>query len=123
MSRQAAKASSRPATQQLRRSLGDQAIVEMDGTTGTVRVVGRLNGYLTRASSAKPAARWSMDYVSRPPGGARPDARTTSRRSTCPRLRRRRRHPPPVVDPVGRRDPVFGNGLQAAASTAPAGWS
>src|ERR1700712_4939980 len=51
VSQRAARASSRPATQQLRRSLGDQALVEMDGTTGTPRIVARLDGFLTGRSS------------------------------------------------------------------------
>ena len=108
----AARSSSRPATQQLRSSLGDQAIVEMDGTTGTVRVVARLNGFLT-AGSSKPRPRWS--WTTCPAhlaalGLTRNDLATFN-------LRR------DYVDIIGTHhlswtqsvdgDPVFGNGLQA----------
>ncbi len=62
LQRSAAKASSRPATAALRRSLGNQAVVDIDGFTGTVRQVARLDGFLTPASSA-PAARIGLDYV------------------------------------------------------------
>ena len=112
ISRRAAKASSRTATQQLRSSLGDQAIVEMDGTTGTVRVVARLNGFLT-AGSRRPAPTVVMDYVSAhlaALGLTRNDLATFN-------LRR------DYVDIIGTHhlswtqsvdgDPVFGNGLQA----------
>ena len=112
ISRRAATASSRTATQQLRSSLGDQAIVEMDGTTGTVRVVARLNGFLT-AGSRKPKARVVMDYVSShlaALGLTRNDLATFN-------LRR------DYVDIIGTHhlswtqsvddEPVFGNGLQA----------
>jgi extracellular elastinolytic metalloproteinase len=58
----AAKATSRQATQALRRSLGSQAVVAMDGTTGTARVVQRLDGTLTGRSSA-PARTVAMRYV------------------------------------------------------------
>jgi extracellular elastinolytic metalloproteinase len=56
-------ASSRAATNKLRSSLGRQAVVEMDGLTGTPRQVARLNGFLTARSSA-PAAKIAMRYVS-----------------------------------------------------------
>ena len=55
-------ASSRAATDKLRATLGRQAVVEMDGLTGTVRQVARLNGFLTAKSSA-PAAKVAMGYV------------------------------------------------------------
>ena len=112
ISRRAARASSRTATQQLRSSLGDQAIVEMDGTTGTVRVVARLNGFLTEGSR-KPAPTVVMNYVSAhlaALGLTRNDLATFN-------LRR------DYVDIIGTHhlswtqsvdgDPVFGNGLQA----------
>ena len=112
ISRRAAKASSRTATQQLRSSLGDQAIVEMDGTTGTVRVVARLNGFLTAANS-KPAPTIVMSYLAThlaALGLTRNDLATFD-------LRR------DYVDIIGTHhlswtqsvdgDPVFGNGLQA----------
>jgi hypothetical protein len=55
-------ASSRPATDKLRATLGTQAVVEMDGLTGTVRQLARLDGFLTAKSSA-PAAKVAMGYV------------------------------------------------------------
>jgi extracellular elastinolytic metalloproteinase len=55
-------ASSRPATDKLRSSLGKLAVVEMDGLTGTARQVAKLNGFLTGKSSA-PAAKVAMSYV------------------------------------------------------------
>src|SRR5262249_24985007 len=58
----AEKASSRQATQALRADLGHQAVVEMDGTTGTPRIVERLDGTLTQRSSA-PARTIAMRYV------------------------------------------------------------
>src|SRR5262245_51181962 len=58
----AAKASSRRATQALRHDLGGQAVVEMDGTTGTPRIVERLDGTLTGRSSA-PARTIALRYV------------------------------------------------------------
>lgn len=62
LQRTAAKASSRAPTDALRRSLGNQAVVNMDGFNGTVRQVARLDGFLT-PPSAKPASRIAMDYV------------------------------------------------------------
>ena len=112
ISRRAAKASSRTATQQLRSSLGDQAIVEMDGTTGTVRIVARLNGFLTEAST-KPAPTVVMDYLSAhlaALGLSRNDLATFTLRRT-------------YTDIIGTRhlswtqsadgEQVFGNGLTA----------
>jgi hypothetical protein len=58
----AAVASSRPATDKLRSTLGRQAVVEMDGLTGTARQVAKLNGFLTARSSA-PAAKVALGYV------------------------------------------------------------
>jgi extracellular elastinolytic metalloproteinase len=55
-------ASSRAATDKLRSSLGRQAIVEMDGLTGTVRQVAKLNGFLTAKTNAS-AAKVAMGYV------------------------------------------------------------
>jgi extracellular elastinolytic metalloproteinase len=55
-------ASSRPATDKLRSSLGKQAVVDMDGLTGTVRQVAKLNGFLTAKSSAS-ATKVAMGYV------------------------------------------------------------
>ncbi len=44
------------------RSLGSQAVVDIDSLTGTPRDLGRLNGYLTGRSSA-PARTVGMNYV------------------------------------------------------------
>jgi extracellular elastinolytic metalloproteinase len=55
-------ASSRAATNKLRATLGRQAVVEMDGLTGTARQVARLNGFLTGKSGA-PAAKVAIGYV------------------------------------------------------------
>ena len=57
-----ATASARPATARLAASLGKEGVLQMDATTGTVRIAGRLDGYLTRPSSARPAA-VAMGYV------------------------------------------------------------
>ena len=61
--RTTAKAAARPATRALRRSLGDTALVDIDGTTGTPRMVAKLDGYLTPASSASPKS-VALGYVS-----------------------------------------------------------
>jgi extracellular elastinolytic metalloproteinase len=58
----AARASSRPRTEQLRRSLGRQAVVDMDGLTGTPRLVARLDGFLT-GPSARSAGQVALGYV------------------------------------------------------------
>jgi extracellular elastinolytic metalloproteinase len=108
----AAKASSRTTTQALRHDLGRQAVVEMDGTTGTARIVERLDGTLTGRSSA--AARTvAMRYV---------DAHLSAlglERADLSTFRLRRDY----VDIAGIHHlswtqvrggvPVFGNGLQA----------
>src|SRR3954452_2274321 len=57
-----ATASTRPATARLAASLGRAGVLQMDATTGTVRVAGRLNGYLTKPNAAAPAA-VAMRYV------------------------------------------------------------
>jgi hypothetical protein len=62
LARQAALASKRPATTALRASLGPQTIVDIDGLTGTPRMVVRLDGFLTKRSKA-PAARVAMRFV------------------------------------------------------------
>ena len=60
--REAAEAAARPATARLRDSLGDQALLDIDGTTGTPRLVTRLDGYLTGKSS-RSAAAVALGYV------------------------------------------------------------
>ncbi|MEP9384017.1 M36 family metallopeptidase [Nocardioides cheoyonin] len=62
LARTAARAAARPSTRSLRRSLGDQGLVDIDGTTGTPRLVGRLDGFLTGASSASPRS-IALGYV------------------------------------------------------------
>ncbi|MGH3498694.1 MAG: M36 family metallopeptidase [Nocardioidaceae bacterium] len=56
------RADGRSSTHSLRSSLGRQAVVSMDGLTGTVRDVARLNGFLTFPSRAS-AATVAMGYV------------------------------------------------------------
>jgi len=46
----------------LARSLGSQGVVIADPLTGTLRMIGRLDGFLTHASG-RPAPRVGMDYV------------------------------------------------------------
>lgn len=46
----------------LRRSLGGQALVDIDPLTGTPRQVARVDGFLT-AASTRPAASVALDYV------------------------------------------------------------
>ncbi|MGI8433402.1 MAG: M36 family metallopeptidase [Nocardioidaceae bacterium] len=62
LDRAAAKASSRRTTQTLRVSVGGQAVVEMDGLTGTPREVARLDGFLT-ARNGSPARVVALNYV------------------------------------------------------------
>jgi extracellular elastinolytic metalloproteinase len=62
LARSAALATSRRATEGLRTSLGLQAVVEMDGLTGTPRQVARLDGFLTGKSS-QPASKVAMGFV------------------------------------------------------------
>jgi extracellular elastinolytic metalloproteinase len=60
--RRMSAAAARPAARRFAASLGRQGVLEFDATTGTVRVAGRLDGYLTRSSNAAPAA-IAMRYV------------------------------------------------------------
>lgn len=46
----------------LAQGLGSQGVVDADETTGTLRFVGRLDGFLT-GPSARPAEAVAMDYV------------------------------------------------------------
>ena len=62
LARSAAAATSRPATERLRASLGDQAVVDMDGLTGTPRQLSRLDGFLTGPSN-RPATAVALGYV------------------------------------------------------------
>ncbi|MGD9961560.1 M36 family metallopeptidase [Nocardioides sp.] len=58
----AATAAARPATQALQSVLGISALVDIDGTTGTPRLVARLNGYLTPPSN-RPPAKVALGFV------------------------------------------------------------
>lgn len=57
-----ARASARPATRSLERSLGDGSLLDIDAVTGTPRLVGMLDGYLTDPSSASPRS-IAMGYL------------------------------------------------------------
>jgi hypothetical protein len=59
--RQATRQAS-PAVRSLSRQLGEQGVVEMDGLTGTPRLVARLDGMLTGPSAA-PARQVALEYV------------------------------------------------------------
>ena len=90
----------------LARSLGTLGVLQSDPVTGTLRYVGRLDGFLTEASTA-PASAVALRYVraNRRAFGLR--ARRPEDAPAARRLRRRPRHPPPLVDPAGGRpDPV-----------------
>jgi len=63
----ALRATARPAVRALSASLGNQAVIDMDGTTGTPRIVAKLNGFLT-APSRRPAAAIALGYVRSHPG-------------------------------------------------------
>ena len=111
--RASSRASSRPAARALRKSLPADALVEYDGTTGTVRVLENLDGFLT-GPSAEPAAKVAMRYVT-----DNHDALgLTSGDLGTFRLRRDYRdvtgiHHLSWVQNIDGK-PVFGNGLQAA---------
>jgi hypothetical protein len=62
LERRAALAESRTATTQLRKTLGVQGVVDIDGLTGTPRQVARLDGFLTGPSTA-PASEVALGYV------------------------------------------------------------
>jgi extracellular elastinolytic metalloproteinase len=62
LERRAATVGSTGAAEKLRSSLGRQAIVDIDGLTGTPRQVARLDGFLT-APSGKPARAVALHYV------------------------------------------------------------
>ncbi|MEN3361355.1 MAG: extracellular elastinolytic metalloproteinase, partial [Mycobacteriales bacterium] len=59
----AAAAAARPAAKDLRRSLGNQAVLDMDGVTGTPRQVARLDGFLTGPHRGTPVD-IALRYVS-----------------------------------------------------------
>jgi len=103
------------AVTRLRRSLGVQGVVSIDPLTGTPRQVARLNGFLTRRSSAAPA-HIALRYVRNHPGLFRLDA------GALAALKLRKDY----VDVSGTHHlsfqqvrsgiPVFGNGLKANIS-------
>ncbi|MFC4784890.1 M36 family metallopeptidase [Nocardioides sp. MAHUQ-72] len=113
--RAATKASSRPAARALQRSLSDHALLEYDGSTGTVRILEDLDGFLTGRSSKAPA-KVAMGYVR-----ANHDALgLTSDDLDTFRLRRDYRdiegvHHLSWSQRVGG-ERIFGNGLQAAVT-------
>ncbi|MEP7091611.1 MAG: M36 family metallopeptidase [Nocardioidaceae bacterium] len=113
--RRQAVASARPATVSLRRAIGAQAVVDIDGTTGTPRLVGRLDGYLTGPSRRTPR-RVALGFVRRYHQGL---GLTTKDLSTF-HLRRDYRdvagiHHLSWTQQVGGDD-VFGNGLTASVT-------
>ena len=100
--RDAARAASRPETRRLRGSLGDQALLDLDGATGTPRLLTRLDGFLTGRSSQS-AAQVTLGYVADHHDALGLSSRDLKTLPPAPRLRRRRRHPPPVLDAEDRR--------------------
>ena len=97
------------AVKALKAQLGSQGVVSIDGLTGTPRMVGRLDGYLTGPSGAS-AADVALGYVSANAGAFGVDVSTLqlARESTSPNGNRHvwwRQ----VVNGI----PVFGNGLKA----------
>ena len=60
--RGASKAASRGATKTFAKSLPAKAVFDIDGTTGTVRMLTRLDGYLTGKSNKKPTT-IALKYV------------------------------------------------------------
>jgi extracellular elastinolytic metalloproteinase len=115
IARRAALASSRTATRALGATLGAQALVDLDGTTLTVRMLARLDGYLTEPSAAS-AGTVAMDYVQAHLGALG----LTAADLPSFRLTRDYRdidgtHHLTWTQSAGGVD-VFGNGLQAAVT-------
>jgi extracellular elastinolytic metalloproteinase len=116
ITRRAALASSRSDTRALGATLGAQALVDLDGTTMTVRNLARLDGYLTDAS-AHSARTVALNYVRAHLSAL---GLTSADLSTF-RLTRDYRdiagtHHLSWTQSVGGVD-VFGNGLQAAVTS------
>ena len=86
----------------LARRLGSQGVVIADRQTGTLRMVGRLDGFLTGAS-VRPAAQVGMDYVRSHLRGVRAEPGGPADVPPAAGLRRHRRHAPHLVDPARRR--------------------
>jgi extracellular elastinolytic metalloproteinase len=93
----------------LEQSLGTQGIVSIDGLTGTPRVVGRLDGFLTGPSPAS-AAQVALDYVRAHADVFRIDVASLeqTRESVSPNGNRH-----VWWRQVANGIPVFGNGLKA----------
>ena len=103
-----------PCRRVFRRALEDDAQLEYDGTTGTVRILQNLDGYPTGPSTIGPAGGPPL-----PPGAprrARPDGGRPRHVPVEPELPGRRRHPAPVLDQEIGGGSVFGSGLQAAVT-------
>ncbi len=113
--RDAARAASRPETRRLRGSLGDHALLDLDGATGTPRLLTRLDGFLTGRSS-QGAAKVTLGYVA-----DHHDALGLSRRDLKTFHLRRDyvdvdgTHHLSWTQKIGGVD-VFGNGLQSAVT-------
>ena len=113
--RTASRAATGAATQALLASLPGRAVLDIDGTTGTVRTLARLDGFLTRKSSKRPSA-VALSYVRahhEALGLTKGDLKTF-------RLRRDYRDIGGVHHLYWRQvvggEPVFGNGLTAAVT-------
>ena len=96
-----------------RARLGSLGVMGSDPTTGTLRFVGRLDGYLTgrhaRPASGHPGLRPVEPRRVRTHGGRPGDAPPPEG------LRGHRGHPPPLVDASGGVE-VFRNGLRASVT-------
>ena len=113
--RNAARVEARPEAHALRSALGDQAVLDIDPTTGTVRTLVRLDGYLTGPSNESPTV-VAKRYVSEHRVAL---GLTTGDLSTL-RLRRDYRdvagtHHLSWTQRIGGVD-VFGNGLTASVT-------
>ncbi|NUR09982.1 MAG: hypothetical protein HOQ22_08075 [Nocardioidaceae bacterium] len=112
----AAKASARPATTALQAELGDDVLVDIDGTTGTPRLVGRLDGFLTGPSGLAPRT-IVLDFVRdhlAAFGLTAKDLNTLRFRQDYVDINGT--HHLSWTQHVGSTD-VFGNGLQAAVTS------
>ncbi len=107
--RSAAADSSPGAVRQLREQLGTQGIVDIDNATGTPRRVARTDGFLTAASTRKPAD-IALGYLSAHPEVFGLDAKTLTLRQDYTDIEGT--HHLSFVQSAGGV-PVFGNGLKA----------
>ena len=111
----AAVAAARPATRSLRTALGAQGVVDIDGTTGTPRLVGKLDGFLTGRSSAAPRT-IALGYVRAHRaafGLTQADLKTFHFRQDYTDVSGT--HHLSWTQRIGGKE-VFGNGLQAAVT-------